>query len=188
MDHVESVRAHFRGLGAKRYHETHGITAPDFVLMYIPIEAAFFSAVGEAPGLCSEALERNVILTTNSTLLATLRTVAHVWRLADQQKNAMEIADRGGKLFDKFVGFIEDLQLIHRALGQSQEALAEAFKKLHTGPGNLVRQAELLRELGVKATKSLPAGVAPSPAPVSLPATIALEKEKELPGSGGEAA
>src|SRR5207249_9474884 len=114
--HIDCIRNHFRGLGAKRYQDSHGITAPDFVLMYIPIEAAFFVAVGQEPGLFSEALDKNVVLITNSTLLATLRTVAHVWRLADQQKYAIEIADRGGKLYDKFVGFVNDLQDIGAAL------------------------------------------------------------------------
>ncbi len=155
--HLESLRAHFRGLGAKRYHDTHGIAAPDFVLMYVPIEAAFFLAVGQEPELFSEALERNVVLITNSTLLATLRTVAHVWRLADQQKHALEIAERGGKLYDKFVGFITDLEGIGTALGNAQQVWAEASKKLHQGTGNLIGQVEKLRALGVKASKRLPA-------------------------------
>jgi DNA recombination protein RmuC len=155
--HVDSVRAHFKGLGAKRYQDLLGINTPDFVLMYIPVEAAFFSAVGQEPGLFSEALDRNVVLTTNSTLLATLRTVAHVWRLADQRKNALEIADRGGKLYDKFVGFVEDLEAVRKSFGVSQETLDGALKKLHTGQGNLVSQADRLKALGVKAAKSLPA-------------------------------
>jgi DNA recombination protein RmuC len=155
--HIRSIRNHVRGLSAKRYQETHGIRTPDFVLMYIPIEMAFFAAVGQEPGLFSEALERNVVLITNSTLLATLRTVANVWRLADQQKHAMEIADRGGKLYDKFVGFVSDLQSIGASLKQSQQTWDEACKKLSTGPGNLVRQAQQLKDMGANASKSLPA-------------------------------
>jgi DNA recombination protein RmuC len=154
--HIDCIRNHFRGLGAKRYHDVHGISAPDFVLMYIPIEAAFFVAVGQEPGLFSEALEKNVVLITNSSLLATLRTVAHVWRLADQQKNALEIADRGGKLYDKFVGFVGDLQGIGSALDDAHKIWEEANKKLHQGSGNLVGQVEKLRALGVKASKQLP--------------------------------
>jgi DNA recombination protein RmuC len=154
--HVDCIRTHFKGLGAKRYQESHGISTPDFVLMYVPIEAAFFVAVGHEPGLFSEALERNVVLITNSTLLATLRTVAHVWRLADQQKNALEIAARGGRLYDKFVGFMDDLQGIGAALDTAHQAWEEANKKLHQGPGNLVGQVEKLRALGVKASKKLP--------------------------------
>ena len=155
--HVDCIRNHFKGLGAKRYEESYGISAPDFVLMYVPIEAAFFVAVGQEPGLFSEALGRNVVLITNSTLLATLRTVAHVWRLADQQKNALAIADRGGKLYAKFVGFVDDLQGIGAALDTARKAWGEANKKLHQGSGNLVSQVEKLRTLGVKAAKKLPA-------------------------------
>ena len=114
--HVDNIRKHFRDLGGKRYQDVYGINAPDFVLMYIPIEAAFLAAIAKEPGLFSEALEYNVVLITNSTLLATLRTVAHVWRLADQQKHVLEIADRGGKLYDKFVGFIDDLQGVGEAI------------------------------------------------------------------------
>jgi DNA recombination protein RmuC len=155
--HVEALRSHFRALGGKRYQDLHGINAPDFVLMYIPIEAAFFAAVAREPGLFGEALDHNVVIITNSTLLATLRTVAHVWRLADQQKHAIEIADRGGKLYDKFVGFIEDLQAVGKALGDAQKSWDAASNKLSVGSGNLVRQVEQLKTLGARAVKSLPA-------------------------------
>ena len=154
--HIEAIRKHFRDLGAKRYQDIHGINAPDFVLMYVPIEAAFFAAIARAPGLFSEALDENVVLTTNSTLLATLRTVAHVWRLADQQKHVLEIADRGGKLYDKFVGFVEDLQAVGDALGKARKAWEDASTKLHSGSGNLISQTEKLKHLGAKAAKSLP--------------------------------
>ncbi len=157
--HVDSIRAHFKGLGSKRYQDLMGINAPDFVLMYIPVEGAFFAAIGKEPSLFSEALDRGVVLTTNSTLLATLRTVAHVWRLADQRKNALEIADRGGKLYDKFVSFVDDLETVRKSFGASQTALDDAIKKLHTGSGNLVSQVDKLKVLGVKASKSLPASL-----------------------------
>jgi DNA recombination protein RmuC len=124
--------------------------------MYIPLESAFFAAVAHEPDLFAEALNRNVVLITNSTLLATLRTVAHVWRLAAQQENAAEIARRGGALYDKFVGFITDLEDIGKSIGSSQRTYDEAMKKLHQGRGNLVRQAEELKTLGAKASKSLP--------------------------------
>ena len=178
--HVECVRTHFKGLGAKRYQESHGISAPDFVLMYIPIEAAFFAAVGQESGLFSEALDRNVVLITNSTLLATLRTVAHVWRLAAQQKNALAIADRGGRLYDKFVGFVEDLQAIGAALDGARKVWEEANKKLHQGSGNLVGQAEKLRALGVKASKKLPAQLTEQPEPESLPPVSDTNAEPEV--------
>lgn len=154
--HVEALRKHFRDLGAKRYQDIHGINTPDFVLMYVPIEAAFFVAIAREPGLFAEALDHNVVLITNSTLLATLRTVAHVWRLADQQKHVLEIADRGGKLYDKFAGFVEDLQTVGDALGKARKAWEDASTKLHTGSGNLISQTEKLKQLGAKAAKSLP--------------------------------
>jgi DNA recombination protein RmuC len=155
--HIESIRKHVKDLAAKRYQDLYGINAPDFVLMYIPLESAFFAAVTHEPGLFAEALDRNVVLITNSTLLATLRTVAHVWRLAAQQENAAEIARRGGALYDKFVGFVEDLEGIGKGIVTSQKSYEEAVKKLHQGRGNLVRQAEDLKTLGAKASKSLPA-------------------------------
>jgi DNA recombination protein RmuC len=167
--HVDATRRHFRALGEKRYHEIHGINGPDFVLMYIPIEAAYFAALAQAPGLFGEALEKNVVLITNSTLLATLHTVSGVWRLADQQKNALEIAERGGKLYDKFVGFIEDMKDVGKALESGQQAWESANNKLHQGPGNLVRQAELLRGLKVKATKSLPGDLVEKAGPDEAP-------------------
>jgi DNA recombination protein RmuC len=154
--HIESLRKHFKDLGAKRYHDIHGINTPDFVLMYVPIEAAFFAAIAREPGLFAEALDHNVVLITNSTLLATLRTVSHVWQLADRQKHVLEIADRGGKLYDKFVGFEKDLQDVGKALDAAQDAWKGAADKLCTGPGNLVRQTEQLKTLGAKAAKSLP--------------------------------
>src|SRR5271170_1387795 len=154
--HIESMRKHFKELGAKRYQDLHGINSPDFVLMYVPVEAAFFAAIAREPGLFAEALDHNVVLITNSTLLATLRTVAHVWRLADQQKHVLEIADRGGKLYDKFVGFMEDMQAVGETLGKAREAWENASTKLHIGSGNLVSQAEKLKQLGAKAAKSLP--------------------------------
>jgi DNA recombination protein RmuC len=154
--HVEALRKHFRDLGAKRYQDIHGINTPDFVLMYVPIEAAFFAAIAREPGLFAEAGDHNVVLITNSTLLATLRTVANVWRLADQQKHVLEIADRGGKLYDKFVGFVEDMQAVGDSLGKARKAWEDASTKLHIGSGNLVSQTEKLKQLGAKAAKSLP--------------------------------
>jgi DNA recombination protein RmuC len=154
--HIESMRKHFKELGAKRYQDIHGINSPDFVLMYVPVEPAFFVAIAREPGLFAEALDHNVVLITNSTLLATLRTVAHVWRLADQQKHVLEIADRGGRLYDKFVGFVDDLQAVGDSLTKAHKAWEDASTKLHTGSGNLVSQTEKLKQLGAKAAKSLP--------------------------------
>ncbi len=153
--HIEAIRKHFKDLGAKRYQDIEGIKTPDFVLMYVPVEAAFFAAIAREPELFSEALERDVVLITNSTLLATLRTVAHIWRLAEQQKNVKEIADRGGFLYDKFVGFMEDLEKVGKAIKAAHDAWENADKKLHIGSGNLVGQAEKLKILGANTSKAL---------------------------------
>jgi DNA recombination protein RmuC len=179
--HVEALRKHFRDLGAKRYQDIHGINTPDFVLMYVPIEAAFFAALAREPGLFAEAGDHNVVLITNSTLLATLRTVANVWRLADQQKHVLEIADRGGRLYDKFVGFVEDLQAVGDSLGKARKAWEDASTKLHTGSGNLVSQTEKLKQLGAKAAKSLPNALLEKASEETLPADSALR----LPPNSG---
>jgi len=116
----------------------------------------------------------------NSTLLPTLRTVTNVWRLADQQKNVIEIADRGGRLYDKFVGFVEDLKKVGDALSNGQQAWEAATNKLHSGPGNLVRQAEQLKALGAKAAKALPPTLIEKASTVELPdATAELKAEPE---------
>lgn len=154
--HIDCIRKHVKDLGTKRYQDLYGINAPDFVLMYIPLESAFFAAVAQEPDLFSEALDRNVVLITNSTLLATLRTVAHVWRLAAQQANAAEIAKRGGALYDKFCGFISDLDSLGETLSAGRKHYEDAVKKLHEGSGNLVRQAEMLKSLGARTSKALP--------------------------------
>ena len=154
--HVDALRKHFKDLGGKRYHDLYGINAPDFVLMYIPIEGAFVTAMAKESRLFSEALDHNVVLITNSTLLATLRTVTHVWRLAEQQKNAQNIAQRAGKLYDKFVGFVTDLQNVGNSLSKAQNSWDEAFKKLSSGKGNLIGRTEDLKRLGANTSKSLP--------------------------------
>jgi len=154
--HVAAIRTHVRDLGGKRYQDLQGINAPDFVLMYVPIEAAYFAAVARDSHLFAEAIDQNIVLITNSTLLATLRTVASIWRLADQQKHALEIAERGGKLYDKFVGFVQDLQGVGEALRKAQGALDAAENKLSSGKGNLIRQVEEMKSLGAKAAKALP--------------------------------
>ncbi len=154
--HIDSLRKHFKDLDAKSYQKIYGINSPDFVLMYVPIEAAFFAAIAHEPGLFAEALDYNVVLITNSTLLATLRTVSHVWQLADRQKHVLEIADLGGSLYDKFFGFISDMKEVGESLAGARESWEKANNKLHTGRGNLVSQTERLKKLGANAAKSLP--------------------------------
>ena len=155
-DHLASLRSHLKGLSDKHYNDLEGIRTLDFVLMFVPIEAAFFAALTHDQSLFSEAFEKNVILVSPSTLLVTLRTICNIWRFADQNENALEIARQAGGLYDKFVGFIEALEEVGRQLDRAKGAFRTARDRLSTGRGNLVRRAEQLRALGVKANKSMP--------------------------------
>lgn len=153
--HVESLRAHIRGLAEKRYQALQGGGGLDFVIAFVPVEPAFTLAVTQEPGLFQEAWERNVLLVSPSTLLFVLRTVAHLWRQEAQNRNAQDIARRGAELYDKLAGFLEDFGKVGERLEQASRAFDAARGKLTSGRGNLIRQAEMLRELGVKPAKSL---------------------------------
>ncbi len=155
LAHIQSIRQHIQGLSGKNYAGIADIASVDFVLMFIPIEPAFLSALKSAPNLYQEALSKNIVLVCPSTLMATLRTVAHLWRQDQQNKNAMEIARQCANLYDKFVGFVEDLEQIGKRLDQAQSSYHDAFNKLKTGKGNLIKAAEKVKELGVKPTKFL---------------------------------
>ena len=154
--HVTSMRSHVRDLAERRYSDLPGVNSLEFVLMFVPVEAAFIEAVHGDDSLQAFALERQVVIVTTSTLLATLRTVASLWRFDDRNRNAFEIAERAGRLYDKFVGFIDDIEEARKRLDAARDALAGAGAKLSTGKGNLVGQVEKLRELGAKAGKQLP--------------------------------
>ena len=154
--HINSLRAHVKGLSSKNYEQIHGFQSPDFVLMFIPIEPAFGLAMQHAPDLYNEAFDKNIIIVSPTTLLATLATIENVWKQEYQNRHAMEIAERGGLLYDKFVGFVEDMQDIGNRIDQTQASYENAMGKLSEGRGNLVRQTEMLRELGAKASKKLP--------------------------------
>lgn len=154
--HIQSLRQHIQGLSGKNYSSLYGVGSVDFVLMFIPIEPAFLLALKTAPNLYQEALSKNIVLVCPSTLMATLRTVAHLWRQDHQNKNALEIARQCGALYDKFVGFIEDMEKLGQRIDQAQGSYHDAFNKLKTGKGNLIRTAEKVRELGVKPSKALP--------------------------------
>jgi DNA recombination protein RmuC len=165
-EHLLSVRTHMRGLSAKDYASLYGTTL-DFVLMFVPIEPAFMTAVTADTQLFMQAWERNVLLVSPSTLLFVVRTVAHLWRQEAQSRNAQEIAKRGAELFDRLTAFVEDLDAVGKRLEQAQQAFVEAKRKLSTNRGNVIRQAEMLRELGVKPSKRLPESwVAPPDEPL----------------------
>ena len=155
LAHIQSIRQHIQGLSGKNYAGIADIASVDFVLMFIPIEPAFLSALKSAPNLYQEALSKNIVLVCPSTLMATLRTVAHLWRQDQQNKNAMEIARQCANLYDKFVGFVEDLEQIGKRLDQAQSSYHDAFNKLKSGKGNLIKAAEKVKELGVSPNKMI---------------------------------
>ena len=157
--HLDSVRAHIKGLSAKNYQDLYGVKSLDMVVMFVPIEPAFMLAVTHDEALFMEAWQRNVLLVSPSTLLFVVRTIAHLWRQEAQTRNAQDIAKRGAELYDKLAAFVGDLQKVGAKLKDAQSAYEDAEKKLSTGNGNAIRQAEMLKKLGVKATKSLPAAL-----------------------------
>ena len=154
--HLDSVRGHINELSEKNYQQLHGLKSPDFVLMFIPVEPAFMLAIAHDSDLWQDALKKNVMLVSPSTLLFVLRTVAHLWRQEQQNRNAQEIANRGAELYDKLVGFVDDLDNLGIKLQQAQKAYDGAYGKFTGGRGNVIRQAEMLKELGIKPTKHLP--------------------------------
>ena len=153
--HVASIRAHMKGLSLKNYTDLEGVNTLDFVFMFIPVEPAYLLALQHDAGLFQECFDKRIMLVGPSTLLATLRTVANIWRNEQQNQNALAIADEGGKLYDKFVGFAQTLESVGKSIDQAQSSFQTAFKQLAEGRGNLVGRAEKLRLLGVKANKQL---------------------------------
>ncbi len=154
--HVESLRRHVRALGEKGYHRLYPGKTLDFVVMFVAVEPAYLAALQEAPELFAEAWQRNVLLVSPSSLLFVLRTVEHLWRQEMQQRNVLAIAQKGAELYDKFAGFVGDMQKIGERLQQTQAVYDEAYKKLTHGRGNLIAQVEQLRKLGVQPKKTLP--------------------------------
>ncbi|MDB5143273.1 MAG: rmuC [Mucilaginibacter sp.] len=153
--HLLSIKSHISGLGSKNYQDLYGIDSPDFVLLFVPIESSFVIAIQTDLELFEFAWNKKVVLVTPSTLLATLKTVASIWKQEQQTRNAIDIATKAGALYDKFVGFIADLKRIGDNIDRSKEAYNEAFGKLSTGSGNMIGRVEVLRKLGAKATKHI---------------------------------
>ena len=153
--HINSVKTHVRSLSEKNYQNLYGIEGLDFVLLFIPIEPAFTLAVQKDPELFNDAYSKNIVVVSPSTLIATLRTIASIWKQEYQNKNALEIARQSGALYDKFVAFTDDLKNIGKHLDGTQKAYVESMKKLYEGSGNLVRRTENLKKLGAKTSKQM---------------------------------
>lgn len=154
--HLDSLKIHIDGLSKKRYHTADKLITPDFVILFMPLEPAFALAFKLKPDLFQEAWDKNIAIVSPTTLLATLRTVAALWKQDRQEKNALEIAKRGGLLFEKFAGLLKDLQNLGDKLTQAKEAHEDVIKKLSEGRGNLIDQVEELKRLGAKTEKNLP--------------------------------
>jgi DNA recombination protein RmuC len=153
--HVESIRNHVNGLSSKNYHDLYQINSPDFVLLFIPIESSFSFAVQIDGELFADAWDKRVVIVSPSTLLATLRTIASIWKQERQNRNVLEIARLSGAMYDKFVGFVGDMESIGKNIKQSQTAYDSAINKLVNGNGNLTITAEKIKSLGAKANKQL---------------------------------
>ena len=158
-EHVGSIKAHIAGLGKKNYPDVEELNALDFVLMFVPIESALIVALQRDPGLPEYALQQRVALLSPANFLATVRTVASVWQVHKQNTNAQDIARRAGLLYDKFVGFTENLKTVGMRLDQARKSYDDAYNQLTTGAGNLVGQTDKLSKLGARHAKQLEAGL-----------------------------
>lgn len=157
--HVKSVRAHVNELSEKNYQSLYGLNSLDFVIMFLPVEPAFMLALSSDDKLLERAWQQNVLLVSPSTFLFVVRTVAYLWRQEQQNRNVEEIAKRGADLYNKLAGFVGDLTEVGERLDQAQKSYESARNKLSTGRGNVIRQAEMLKALGVKPSKQLPQGL-----------------------------
>jgi DNA recombination protein RmuC len=158
-EHVNSIKRHVEQLGDKNYQDLYQIESPDFVLLFIPMEPAFALALNEDTTLYNKAFEKNIVIVTPSTLLATLRTIDSMWANQKQQENAFEIARQAGALYDKFEGFVADLIKIGKKIDESKVEYQGAMNKLVDGKGNLITSVEKLKKMGAKAKKALPENI-----------------------------
>ncbi len=157
--HINSINKHVEQLSAKNYQDLYEIESPDFVLMFIPIEPAFAIAINTDTHLYNKAFEKNIVIVTPSTLLATLRTIDTMWNNEKQQRNAIEIARQAGALYDKFEGLVKDLTGVGKKIDDAKKDYASAMNKLVEGRGNLITSVEKLKKMGAKAKKSLPEAI-----------------------------
>jgi DNA recombination protein RmuC len=174
--HIESMKAHIKELADTDYLDLYGLKTLDSLIMFVPVEPAFTAAIQADSRLLEYAWSRNIIVLSPTTLIFALRIVANLWRQEEQSNNVQEIAKRGGFLYDKFVAFVQELQKVGEKLLQARQSYEDAFGKLTTERGNLVRQAEMLKELGVKPAKALPQGLVDA----------AVEEPQALTATAGE--
>ncbi len=154
--HLESIKKHVSELGKKKYHQLNGLTSPDFVLLFLPVESGFQAALALDPELTTWAGNKKIILTSPSTLLAILRLINHMWRQDDQSRNGLLIAKQAGSLYDKFIGFLDVFEEIGQRLDQSHNCWQTARMRLTSGKGNIISKAEALKKLGVQTEKTMP--------------------------------
>ena len=157
--HIQSLNRHVEQLSSKKYEDLYAIESPDFVLLFVPIEPAFAIAINKDNQLYNKAFERNIVIVTPTTLLATLRTIDSMWNNEKQQQNAIEIARQAGGLYDKFEGLIQDLMKVGKRMDEAKKEYGQAMNKLVEGKGNIVNRIESLRKMGAKAKKALPESI-----------------------------
>ena len=155
-NHIDSLRKHVKELSSKQYEKLYGINSPDYVLMFVPVEPALILALSQINDLYLEALDKNIVLVSSSTLLATLSTVASMWRQENQKRNVLEIARQAGAMYDKFEGLLKDLIDVGKKMDSAKTSYSGAMNKLYEGRGNLISKVEHLKALGAKTQKSLP--------------------------------
>jgi DNA recombination protein RmuC len=158
-EHLISLKRHIDQLSEKNYHDLYQMESPDFVLLFIPIETAFALALNEDTTLYNKAFEKNIVIVTPSTLLATLRTIDSMWTNQKQQENAVEIARQAGALYDKFHGLLSDLISVGKKMDDAKAGYSDAMNKLIDGKGNLITSVEKLKKMGAKAKKALPENI-----------------------------
>ena len=158
-EHISSLNRHVTQLSEKKYEDIYEIESPDFVLLFVPVEPAFAVAINSDDQLYNKAFEKNIVIVTPATLLATLRTIDSMWQNEKQQRNAIEIARQAGALYDKFEGFVNDLTRVGKKMDEAKVEYKGAMNKLVDGRGNLITSVEKIKKLGAKAKKSLPQNI-----------------------------
>jgi DNA recombination protein RmuC len=184
--HCASLREHIRDLAARNYHRLPGLETLDFVILFVPIEPAFLLALETDSTLWVDAWEKNILLVSPSTLLFVVRTVAHLWKQEEQVRNVQQIAERGAELYDKFAGFVDDLSRLGARIEQTRNAYDAAFDKLTRGRGNLVRQVEMLRALGLQPAKRLPRQLTQRAEDVEIFEQLTTSANADEPGGESE--